>query len=733
MAIALLLGWQAKNLEFDYEFERLFPVDDPDLVFYQKFSEKFGNDNDYLLIGIENKAGLFELDFLQKVELLTRQLKNTPEVERVVSPTASKKIISTPLGLVDIPILHLDDPSRLSRDSISIFSDPQLSQTFYSKNKKGMRLMLFHERIDDPTRSAQFTLHLDSLVESNHFDETHIAGKAKAQHVYVNLVKKDFIRFLIISAVIIAILLTLFMRHPAYIVSTFMVAILTIVSTLGIMTLLGKKIDLISSLLPTILVVVAMSNIIHLFFMMKSKLAEGGSFPQKFWSAIKEIGFATFLTSLTTALGFVTLILIRVAPLAELGLFAAVGIALAFLMTYLIFPAAVSLMQRKHALEKLPKDSHNNPFLSQIYRTVLRRRKSIFGTFGMFALIFVLGISIIDINAYLIDDLPNDSPLKKDFAYFDEQYGGVRPWMMSISVVDENQSVYSKNVIREIDKVEQAVKQHVQVSGLLSPVSYVKAANQIYHNGSSSYYQLPEKKKDWKRTLNFIKRQKPEQRYIKVSEGADARLFGFTPDIGSKQSLLNDRSLENELHSIVDTNVLQFKITGTSQLIDKSHASLSAKLILGLLVAMGMVGIIAGLLFKSWRMVLITLIPNLFPILATAAVMGFFGIPIKLSTSIIFAISFGIVVDDTIHFLSKFRHEKSMGLSNIYALKRTILTTGKPILITTLILTCGFGAFCFSSFAVTFHIGLFVAISFLVALIADLFLLPALILLVYKN
>lgn len=729
MTLSLFLGWQLSYLKFDYEFENFFPIDDPELEYYKEFSKKFGNDNDYLLIGIENDKGVFRPDFLGKVDQLSKILNDLPESNQVLSVTNSKKIVSTPLGLVDIPRIHLDDQSRLKQDSIHLFEDPYFKQTFFSKDKHGLRLILFHDRIYDTKQSDQFVLTIDSLVNKFQFDHTHIAGKAKAQYTYVNMVKRDFARFLIVSAIIILVLLIIFVRKPILIFSTFTISVLSILCTLGFMCLMGKKVDLLSSLIPTILIVVSMSNIIHLFSIVKSKLGGEGEIFIKLQEAIKEIGFATFLTSTTTALGFLTLVFIKVMPILELGLYAAAGIFLTFILTYLIFPSVVVLSNTSFRYKYTP--DMNNPWMAKIFLVMIKNRLTILMAFGLACLLLIYGTTRLEINAFLIDDLPDNTPMKEDFIYFDEQYGGARPWVLSVWAKDN--SIYNEDVLVEIDKIEQIAKQTLPLNGIISPASYVKFANQSNHSGSSDYFKLPENKRDWARSLSFIRKQHPEEKFIKVTEGLEARISGFTPDIGSKLSNANNDKLMALLSEKVDTDVVGFSITGTSHLIDKSHGLLSQKLIKGLIGAMLLVGAIAGMLFRSWRMTLITLIPNIFPILATAAIMGYFGIPLKLSTSIIFAISFGIVVDDTIHFLSKFRHEKRRGLGNLYAMKRTVLTTGKPIIITTIILTLGFIVFCFSSFGVTFHIGLFVSISFIIALLADLLLLPVLILLIYKD
>ena len=731
LIITVFLAFQIPNLEFDYELENFFPLDDPDLAFYQGFSEKFGQDNDFLLLGIESEHGIFNSDFLNKIDTLTNSLSSLASTKSVFSISNLKNIRKTPLGYIDIPLIHKNESQKLIRDSINFYKEPVYRNSFLSKTGNSIKVILLHEKFFSEKDAKVYIIKIESIIKSIGFDSTYIAGKAKAQNIFIETVKSEFSRFLLFSLFLIILMLLIYMKKPLLILITLLIAGFTLIASLGLMSILGKKIDLLTSLIPTILMVVSMSNIVHLFSKIREeniKLDDTSTATKK---AVKEVGFATLLTTLTTAFGFLTLVSIRVKPIFELGIYTAIGILIAFAFTYFIFPQIIILTKPKFSTKKI--NLRTDVFLRNTFHLVLRKQKRIFLSFFVFTIIVITGITFININSSLIDDLPQQDDIVKDFAFFTEEFEGAKPWSMSIVLKDTSKTIYQKEVIIEIEKIEVLAKKIIGTDGIFSPVSYVKSANRILHQGKVNFYQLPDNQKDWNASLKFINKFKPERKLMKVTHQNEAQLTGYNKEIGSKKLLERTKIFLNQVDKDINHNLLSYQITGTSHLIDKSHEMLSINLVKGIVLAVLLVAIISGFLFRSFKMVLITIIPNLIPIMATAAIMGYFGIDLNLGTSIIFAISFGIVVDDSIHFLSKFRIEKKKGLNHLYALKRTIISTGSPIIFTTIILTSGFLIFTISNFSATFYTGLFVSVSFTVALIADLLLLPVLILWFYDD
>lgn len=721
-----IMGSQLVHLKFNNNLDAFFPVDDPDLIYYQSFTEKFGHDNDYILIAFENQNGIFKKDYLIRQDSVIKELESIGGIKKVLSLVNLKKAIKTPMGYIEIPYLHLDDTVKLKSDSIKLRKEAHVWNQFISGDGLSTKAIITHRKFENKKLSDAFVSQIDQVLQKYQFDKIRLAGRPIGERAYVWAVQQDFTFFLIFSGISILIMLIIFIRRPSMVIAALIISLLSVAMTLSFMTIVGKEIDILSTLIPSILLVVSMSDIIHLFSHAKEEYSNGQTLQSAINHAVGKVGFATLLTSITTAVGFITLISIRVEPIIDLGIYSAIGITFAFVLTYALFPQLMLLLKPK--LKKKKSNKLIKRSLNWIYELSLTRHKTIIVSFALGFLLVLFGISKLEINAYLIDDLPKGDPVKADFLYFDTQFGGTKPFTMTIWNSDSS-SIYTQETIRAIDSIESVAHRILNANNLVSPASLIKSIHQMQHGGLASEYRLPDNDKDWKRAFQTVQKNQVEERFFKVTDGLLAQVSGFSKDLGTKDATERNEQFHQFMAQwLPEDSPLTYRITGSQQLIEKSHATLSMNLMKGLFGAVIIVSIIAGYMFRSWRMILITLIPNLFPIMAIAAVMGYFGIPINLGTSVIFAVSFGIVVDDTIHFLSKLREERLAGRSMIYAVKRTIFATGEPIIVTTIILTSGFAIFCFSQFAATFHTGLFVSVSFIVALIADLTLLPVLIL-----
>lgn len=720
------MGTQLTKLQFNDDLDAFFPVDDPDLIYYKEFTQTFGNDSDYIFVALDNNDGIFKQDFLLRTDSLVKDIKQLDATKSVIAITNLKKIVKTPMGIVEYPYLHIKDAKRLQTDSINIYKQQHIRDQFIAQNIYSTKFIINHKLLKDKIASDAYLDELESVLSNYSFDKIHLAGKPVGQRAYVYAVQEDFTFFLVFSGITIVIMLVIFIRRASMVATSLVISFLSVFATMSFMGMVGKDIDILSTLIPSILLVVSMSDIIHLYAHTKESYLNGKSLKEAINDAVKHVGFATLLTSLTTAIGFITLISIRVQPIIDLGIYSALGIVFAFALTYLLFPQTMFLV--KPQMHKRKKNKRIQALLVRLFDWVIHKQKQIFVGFGISLIVVFYGMMQLEVNAYLIDDLPEKNQAREDFLFFDREYLGTKPFIMTFWLKDSTQSIYTPEHILALETVEQIIKTTTSFDNINSPASLVKNVNQILHGGLANEYKLPSNTKHWTKTLRFIKKGRLEDRFVKMTDKNLAVISGSCQDFGSKLGTQQREKLISILNQKLDTDLYGFKLTGSTQLIEKSQETLSMNLLKGILAAIVIVSILSGLMFKSWRMVIITLIPNLFPILAIAAIMGYFGITINLGTSIIFAISFGIVVDDTIHFLSKLRAERLDGRSMVYAIKRTIYATGEPIIITTIILTSGFAIFCFSNFAATFNTGLFVSVSFVVALIADLTLLPVLIL-----
>jgi predicted RND superfamily exporter protein len=367
--------------------------------------------------------------------------------------------------------------------------------------------------------------------------------------------------------------------------------------------------------------------------------------------------------------------------------------------------------------------------LNGIFLLSSRNPKMIFGISILLIALSLIGLNQLKISTYLIDDIPIESELKQDFIYFDTQFGGSKPFEMSITLNENQDGIFDESVLIEIEKVDRYLKNEYGVDAILSPLQIAKSINKAGNGGVNENYRLAENDREWRSFQRNLGRFNSQLERVPLinNSGQLGRISGRMGDIGSELALQKVYALEEFLNENIDSSIVSFKITGTSHLIDINNELIAKSTLQGLAIALIAIAIITGLLFRSWRMTFLAIIPNILPILLIAGIMGFLGINLKLSTAIIFTIAFGIVVDDSIHFLSKLNLELNKGHSYFIALRRTYLSGGKAITLTTLILAGGFFALMFSSFSGVHYIGLLIFITLIIALILDLTLLPALI------
>ena len=728
--VTAIFGSQLPKLSFNYVFEDFFPVDDPDLETYTEFAKDFESDNDYLLVGLVSNNGVFNKAFLAKVDSLTRELEGMETSKTVVSITNFKQPIISSAGLFQVPLIHLDSGSAFKKDSLRLYNQSELKSRFISNDGKSTLIQIKHIKFNDKPSADAFVNQVFQHVNKKEFDRQYFAGKLYAQGIFITKIQEELLTFLTASVVLVIFFLVIAYRNWWGILVPLIIVMFSTVWILGVMVITGKQLDLLMVLLPTIMFVVGMSDVIHLMSKYIENLRRGDEKLVAIKTALKEVGLATLLTSLTTAVGFLTLYTASIAPIQEFGIYTASGVLIAFIVTFLFLPACWVLVGRpKIALHTENKSSWTNALSSAFVWIMKKKIGLIFMTIAVTA-ISIFGISKIVINTYLIEDLPKEDPLKQSFQFFDDHFGGSRPFEAIIEV-NEPYNLYSSEVVKKLEEVESYMRDTMQVGGIVSSNTILKSLNQATHGGNYEYYDLPDSIKNDKILNRWLRRTLKKNEFeglLYTDSLHTGRITGYVDDIGSTISLERVEKFKEYVNRNIDTEIMDVTITGTSLLIDKNNNYLAQNMLQGLGIAFGVVALIAGLLFRSFRMVLITLIPNIIPLMMVAGIMGLFGITLKLSTSIVFTIAFGIAVDDTIHFISKLKLELLKGKSLIYSLKRTYLSTGKAIIVTSLVLSGGFLILILSSFGGTFYTGLLISLTLFFALIVDLTLLPALIL-----
>ncbi|WP_400190829.1 RND family transporter [Hymenobacter sp. B81] len=727
------------RLRFNYNFNDFYPTGDPDLAYYEQYSARFGNDNDYVLVGLETPPGrsLFEADFARRVDQFSRFARRQPQVVYVLSPTTAANPVVEGLGVFNVPYLHLDqlaDPAVRAADSSLIYRTPGLVGNLFARDARAVTVLLqTTPDLKKPPGDSLMSALRGELQRLGFADEQiHLGGKLVAQSVFVDRLKVEMALFVSLSVLLVMGLLWLTFRAWWGVVLPLAVVAGATVGGLALVGWFGAGIDLMTALLPVMMCVVGIADSVHLLTRYVTETGEGTAPIPALRISLRESMFGSGLSALTTSLGFFTLTASHIRPIHNFGLYTGLAVLIAYGLTFTLLPALLVLLprpQQRHGAGR----SWDGP-LGRLFRLVLRRRRLVFTVAGLVLAGSIAAASQVRIESRLLDDLADDDPVQLDFRFFERQFAGVRPFELHLAPA-AGRSVYDLAVLRETEEIERYLQRRYGLQFVASPVTVVKSVRKALKGGGLSEYRLPDSEAELRRLQRQLRRvsQRPEFRALAAPDGREGRLTGRMPDPGSTVVAGLNADLRRFIEQHTDPTVLRTRLTGSALLIDKNNQNLTRDMLIGIGVDVLMVTVIVLVLFRSLRMVPVVLIPNLLPIVVVAGVMGLCGVPMKVSTSIIFTIAFGIAVDDTIHFISKLRLMLGQEPTVQRAVSRTYRLAGKAVIVTSLILVGGFSTLLFSSFDGTFYVGLLIGLTLLMGVVAELTLLPLLILAFYKR
>ena len=627
-------------------------------------------------------------------------------------------------------VMHFKEEDLYKDDSIAIYQSPHLVGSFFPLNARSVSIYIKTDDILTKNKSDSLASGIETTLKKFRFDDIHFVGRIFAQNVYLKNLQKEFIIFICLSFIVIIIFLWFSFRSIYGIVVPVIIVLISILWTLGVMKLCGKSIDIMTAMLPTMIFIAGMSDVVHFFSKYFEEVAKGTEKGKIYSLILKEVGFPTFLTLLTTVVGFLSLLFSSIKPIKEFGIYTSVGVTIAFILTYTLLPALLYFFTPK----KLVTVHGTNNKTYSLMRTglfwIFRNQKTILVITSVVLIVSVVGITKIKVNNILLEDLNDKVKIKRDFNFFDQNYSGVRPFEMLITIKDKNKTVWDYEVISELNKVDDFIRKEYDAGFLLSPSSLVRS---IYQNSNNNYkLNFPEKDEyePISKQLKSNKKNKDVKRLI-TTDGLKTRISAKIRDMGSLKATQHNLNLISFINKNINTNLLQFEITGAAHLIDRNNEYMVNNMTQGFVFSLIVIGLLTFFLHRSWRMVLVFILPNVIPLIIIGGIMGFAGIELKAATSLVFSIAFGIATDDTIHFISRLKIELAYGKSLMYAFKRTYFETGKPIILTTFILLGGFMTLMISNFQSTFYFGFLICITVIIAVLADIFVLPVLLFLIY--
>lgn len=727
VSITVIGAFSIFNARFEFNFEDFFPQNDPDLEFFLDFIDEFETDDNFFLVALENEGGIFEEKYLQDLDSLTKIVRTLPNVKEVMSLTSLFYPVKTPFGITSIPAVHPNQPEKFNADREQLANDERFLKTLVSEDFTSSIINIKVKDSVDLELSNQLVVSIDSVVNTFTFDEFHYLGRANFQKEMIEMSTNEIVKSSVLAGLLVLLIMILIYRKVASVLLTMFAIGLSMMGFLSYMWLSGQAFNAMAGLYPILMIIVSTSDIIHLLSKYIDELRKGKSKEEAIKITIKDIGMATLLTSITTAVGFATLLFSRLSPIQNFGLNAAAGVLVAFVIILLfcaVFLPMFSLEQL--APEKRGMKSWEN-WLEKWYQQTLDYPRRIIAISLAILFLAFYGISQITTNYKLASNLPLNAKITDDYHYFEEEYAGFRPLEVAIEA-GPGKLITDYDVMQQIVAVENHIKTYPSIGNVTGYSLILKSINRMMNGNKLEYYKLPQDSltfEAYKRMSSLA--PKMTNSLLLSADGKKSRISSRVDDIGAEEVQARVNQIDQWISENTNPDLVTFKLTGTAMILDKNMFYVRESLLKGLGLAILIVSLLMVLLFKNLRLIMISIIPNLFPLLTSAAIIGFLGIELEAGISIVFAIAFGIAVDDTIHFLSKFKIELNKGNSVEDALHTTFIETGKAIILTSLILFFGFMVMFFSIHPPSRSIGILIAVTLVAALVADLYLIPVLV------
>ena len=738
------LSYEALHVSMDYGYARMLSEDDEVYLQNKKFKELFGDEANAIAIGIKDSCLLTNYEHFDKFRKFVKEIKNHKDVKTTFGPlgavnlkkatetdeTGAKRSVFKP-----VPIFTDSISSQEQLDSASsvFFSLPFYTNLLYSADTNVFLFTLtLNPEILNSSERQQSVAEIVDIMNKYSEDagvEVHISGHPYIRTEITNLVKRELLIFTLLAAFVCIVVLFFFFRSFKIIFASLIVVALSLVWSFGYMVLFGYQITILTSMIPPLLIVIGIPNIIYMFNKYHSEYKLHGHKIKALHRTICKIGNASFVTNLTTACGFATFIVTSNSLLIEFGVVASLGIMTVFLLSLLIIPMFFSLS--KPPSDKATKHIDNKVItgvVAKIEKIVTTRRSRVYAVFISVVVVMLCGLFLIERAGYILDDVPEDSQLCQDTRFLEDNFGGVSPIEMVVISKDtlRNDLDYVDQIER-LDSLQQRLKKYHELSRSMSIADAMKFLYQSLKTGNK--YELPPTPD----TYSTIMKRMPNMngdglvKSFLDSTHTAVRISMNIKDVGCDRIEELLPLLKKDLEEVFPSDKYETIITGNSIMNYTSTTYLTKNLFISLALAILVIALFLFIMFRSVKVTLLSLIPNVIPMIVTAGVMGYFGVPIKPSTILVFSIAFGISVDDTIHYLAKYSQELKHTNGNIgVSVKNALSETGMSMIYTSIILVLGFGIFIISAYGGSRSMGILVSTALFVAMFSNIVLLPSL-------
>jgi predicted RND superfamily exporter protein len=748
VAITALLAMQWKNIHFTFTEANLLPDDNIVNVEYNAFLNKFGEEGNLVLIGIKDDA-IFNPKAYASWEKLMNTIKSSKEVELVVSLNDLKKLQKndTLEKFELVPFVDQTktlDPVYLQEIKKQLFNDlPFYEGLLFNKRSGSIRSAVYlDKKIVNTLARKEFILKkLIPAIETFEAEtkiDLRVSGMPYIRTLNAKTILDEISIFIGAALLVTSLLFFFFFRSFRATLISIVIVIIGVMWSFGILGLLNYEITVLTALVPSLIIVIGIPNCIFLTNKYHQEYKVHRNKVKALQRVTTKVGMATLMTNLTTAIGFATFVASNNKLLIEFGVVTSINIMALFFLCIIVIPIC-------HSFIPPPKDRHIEhldrnyvkSFMDWILRNVKENRFSIYVVAISLLVISIIGIFQMRISGSLIEDMPKKTPFFKDIEFFEKEFDGVMPLEIMIDT-KRKKGVMKLSTLKRMEELEETITEIPGLSKPISIVNLVKYSKQAYYNGKAEYYELPTSQEQafiLSYAKNATKGSKDNlmKSYVD-STGQYARITTFMRDENGDNMPKIEAEIRKKADKLFPPDRYHVTITGKALVFQKGTGYLLNNLLSSLVFAFFLTSLLVAFMFRSVKMVLVSIIPNLLPLLLTAGIMGFLDIPLKPSTILVFGIAFGLSVDDTIRFLAQYREELK---KNDWKIRKSVFATftdaGLSMFYTSIVLFFGFSVFMLSSFGGTIALGGLISLTLLFGMLSNLMLLPALVLTLNKT
>ncbi|HRN97918.1 MAG TPA: MMPL family transporter [Flavobacterium sp.] len=750
IAILVIIGlltaffaWQWRNVHMTYTEANLVPKDHIINQEYRRFLERFGEEGNLIVLGVQDER-FFTPKAYAEWDLLMRELGANKGVDLIISvndlqtlgkDTVSQKFVLSPL----VDKTKTGDATYLTQIKKQLFDSlPFYEGLLFNKESGSIRSAVYLNKNIVNTQQRK-TFILDEVVPAvDRFEKStgidlKVSGMPYIRTINAEDMKAEVGLFIGAAFLVTSLIFFFFFRSFRAMFISVGILVIGVMCSFGTLGLFGYTINILTSVIPPLLIVIGIANCIFLINKYQQEIKLHNNQAKALQRVVSKIGMSTLMTNLTTAAGFATFMFTGNELLFEFGLITSINILALYLLTLVLVPIIYSFMP-------LPKAKHLHHLdrryianlLTAIQNTVKTRRNWVYAVYILLLGFSLYGLTKIRVSGSLLSEMPKTASFYNDIVFYENQFNGVMPMEVLIDT-KRPKGVMKLSTLKRMDRLQDSIAAYDEFSTPVSVVNLVKFSKQAYYNGNPEFYELPNQQEQafilsYAKNATRDSKQNLLKSYVD-STGQFARMTVFMKDVGTSRMAQTEARLRSQIDEIFPPDRYTVTLTGKALVFQKGTSYLVENLKDAILFAILMVAALMTYMFRSVKMILVALITNILPLCITSGLMGFFDIPLKPSTILVFSIAFGISVDNAIQFMAKYRHDL---IANRGRVKRSVMSaireTGVSTFYTSVVLIFGFGTFALSSFAGTIALGGLIACTLTFAMFANLLMLPSLVL-----